>query len=74
VLASQARLIVVVVLEGERKLAGTEGEVVSGVGGVGLSTVTVMTLEVVVLPAASRAMALRVCGPLARVVVFQTIW
>src|SRR5207248_7130122 len=41
-------------------------------GGVGvLETVTVSVADVVLLPAASRALAAKVCVPLARVVVFQ---
>ena len=43
-----------------------------GCGGVTvLATVTATGADVVVLPAASRAMAVRVWGPLATVVVFQ---
>src|SRR5439155_864021 len=42
-------------------------------GGAALVTVTVTGAEVVVLPAASRATAVRVCEPLAAPVVFQEI-
>jgi hypothetical protein len=60
-----------VVLEGELSPVGTLGGVVSGGGGVTLLTVTVMGVEVVVLFEVSVAVAVRVCGPLANVVVFQ---
>ena len=60
VTAFQDRVMEVLVLEGLVKLAGVVGAVVSGSGGVALLTVTVMTAEVVVLPALSRATALRV--------------
>ncbi len=65
----QERVMEVVVLLGEFSPVGTVGGVVSV--GATLLTVTVMTAEVVVLPAASRAVALRVWVPLPRVVVFQ---
>ena len=58
VLASQARLIDVSVFEGERRPVGTDGGVVSAGGG-GLLTVTVTLADKVVLPAASRARAVR---------------
>lgn len=58
-----------VVLLVAAKPVGTVGVVVSAGGG--LLTVTVMTAEVVVLPAASRAIADKVWVPLPRVVVFQ---
>jgi hypothetical protein len=58
--AFQDKEIEVLVLEGLASPVGTDGGVVSGGGGVGLSTVTVIMAEVVVLPAASRAIADRV--------------
>ena len=42
-----------------------------GGGGAAFDTVTVTAADVVRLPAASRAMAVSVCGPLTAVVVFQ---
>jgi hypothetical protein len=63
----------VVVFDGELRLAGVVGGVVSAGGGVVLSTVTVMLLLVVVLPAASLAMAVRVWAPSAKVVVSQVM-
>ena len=54
-------------------VAPPAGAVIDTVGGVvsGLFTVTVTVVDVVVLPAASRATAVSVCVPLATVVVFQ---
>ena len=53
------------------------GAVIDTVGGVvsatGLLTVTETLVEVVLLPAASRALAVRTCVPLVTVVVFQEI-
>jgi hypothetical protein len=73
VLAFQERFMVVVVLEGEARLAGIAGAVVSAVGGATLLTLTVTEVEVVVFPAASLATALRVWLPLLRVVVSQMV-
>jgi hypothetical protein len=52
------------------ELIATVGAVVSGGGP--LDTVTVSGAEVLVLPAVSRARAVRVCEPLLAVVVSQT--
>jgi hypothetical protein len=73
VLAFQARLMDVVVLLGEAKPVGTLGGVVSGGGGEGLLTVRLMVELVVVLPAASRAMAVSVWEPFKMVVVSQVM-
>ena len=53
-------------------LAGVVIETVGGVGsGAGLLTVTLTPALVVVFPAASRATAVSVCGPLVAVMLFQ---
>ena len=57
-------------------VAPLPGEVMLTAGGVvsdggALETVTVTVAEVVLLPAASRAVAVRECEPFATVVVFQ---
>src|SRR5438309_11088657 len=52
------------------RAAPAEGAVMAAVGAV-LSTVTLTAAEVVVLPAASRATAVRVCAPSATLVVSQ---
>jgi hypothetical protein len=70
VLAFQARLIELGEVALEWRLVGTVGGVVSGEGGVGLLMVTVI-LASVVLPALSRAVAVRLWLPLARVEVSQ---
>ena len=72
VLAFQAKEMVVVVLDGELRPVGVLGGVVSGGGATTLLTVTLTVLAVVELPAASLAIAVKLCGPLASVVVSQT--
>ena len=64
--------MVVVVLLGEFKPVGVDGGVVSGGGMTTLLTVTVIVTAVAELPVASRAIAVKVWGPLAKVTVFQT--
>src|SRR3989344_3891974 len=53
------------------KFVGVEGGVMSGVGRMGLLTVMVTGFEVVVLPAWSRAVAVRVWVPFETPVVFH---
>ena len=64
---SEAEAVTVTVALTEALAAGA---VMATVGGV-LSTVTATAAEVVVLPAASRATAVRVCEPSATLVVSQ---
>lgn len=71
--AFQAKLIVLAVVPVERRLEGTEGAVVSGGGVTTLLTVTVREAATVVLPTASRAMAVRVWLPLLMVVVSKVV-
>ena len=70
---SEAEALMVVVPETVAPEAGevmlTVGGVVSGGGA--FDTVTVTAVEVLWFPAASRALAVRKCEPLATVVVFQ---
>lgn len=72
VLAFQVRTMVLVVELDLARPVGTDGGVVSGGGGA-LLTVTVMLELIVILPAASWAMAVRVWLPLLSVVVSQTV-
>lgn len=69
--AFQTSEIVVVVLDGLFKPVGVDGGVVSGGGVTTLLTLTVMEEAVAVLAELSVATAVRVCGPLAKVMVSQ---
>ena len=71
---SEALADTVIVPETVEPFAGLVMETVGGVvSGVLLFTVTVTGLEVVRFPAASRAMAVRVCEPFDAEVVFHDI-
>ena len=71
VLFADTLVVTVTVPETIAPEAGAVMEIVGGVGGAALFTVTESVALVVVLPAASLAMARRVWEPLAAVVVFQ---
>src|SRR5439155_24292340 len=66
---SAALAVIVIVPATEAPEVGEEMETVGGV----LSTVTVTAVEVVVVPAASRATAVKLCEPLLAGVVFHEI-